>query len=154
MHQYPKNIKRFLREYATEAYERELHRELTNLDHRFAEWRNGTISSGELRDRIHQYETGPSRVREKVVLLGDRGGDDSDDHGGWDPMTATHQRSLDAVVGPDTYSVWVNMLRALVPQGRTHRLAPLVAGMLQYRPKKKSKASSPTTTRWIQRNFP
>ncbi len=24
------------------------------------------------------------------------------------------------------------MLRALVPEGRTHRLAPLVAGMLQY----------------------
>lgn len=47
-------------------------------------------------------------------------------------MTATHQRSLDAVVGQDTYLVWVNMLRALVPQGRTHHLAPLVAGMLHY----------------------
>jgi hypothetical protein len=45
----------------TEAYERELHRELTKLDQSFAEWRNGTISSGELSHRIHQYETGPSR---------------------------------------------------------------------------------------------
>jgi F0F1-type ATP synthase delta subunit len=42
------------------------------------------------------------------------------------------QRSLKAVVGQQTYSVWVDMLRVLVPEGRTHRLAPLVAGMLQY----------------------
>ncbi len=42
------------------------------------------------------------------------------------------QRSLKAVVGQQTYSVWVDMLHTLVPEGRTHRLAPLVAGMLQY----------------------
>jgi len=47
-------------------------------------------------------------------------------------MAAKPKRSLQEVVGPGTYSVWVNMLRALVPDGRTHRLAPLVAGMLQY----------------------
>ncbi len=45
---------------------------------------------------------------------------------------AKKQRSLKTVVGPQTYSVWVDMLRTLVPEGRTHRLAPLVAGMLQY----------------------
>jgi hypothetical protein len=56
-----KRIKRLLREYLAEAYERELHRELTRLDESFAEWRDGTISSGELSHRIHQYETGPSR---------------------------------------------------------------------------------------------
>lgn len=56
-----KKIKRQLREYLTEAYERELHRELTQLDQSFAEWRESKISSGELSDRIHQYETGPSR---------------------------------------------------------------------------------------------
>jgi hypothetical protein len=50
-----------LREYATEAYERELHRELSKLDESFTEWRNGAISSRELSYRIHQYETGPSR---------------------------------------------------------------------------------------------
>ena len=44
-----------------EAYERDLHRELTELDQSFAEWRNGAISSGELSHRIHEYETGPSR---------------------------------------------------------------------------------------------
>ena len=47
-------------------------------------------------------------------------------------MAAKSKRSLQDVVGPETYAVWVNMLRALVPDGRTHRIAPLVAGMLQY----------------------
>ncbi len=47
-------------------------------------------------------------------------------------MTTRRRRSLQDVVGQETYSVWVNMLRILVPDGRTHRLAPLVAGMLQY----------------------
>lgn len=28
--------------------------------------------------------------------------------------------------------MWTKMLRSLVPEGRTHRLAPIVAGMLQY----------------------
>ena len=41
-------------------------------------------------------------------------------------------RSLRNVVGDDTYKVWVAMLRELIPSGRTHRLAPLIAGMLQY----------------------
>jgi hypothetical protein len=61
MQQYPKNIKRLLREYMGEAYERELHRELVKLDLSFAEWRDGKISSGELSYQVHQYETGPSR---------------------------------------------------------------------------------------------
>jgi hypothetical protein len=42
------------------------------------------------------------------------------------------KRSLQDVVGSETYSVWVNMLRALVPDGRTHRLSVVIAGMLQY----------------------
>ena len=41
-------------------------------------------------------------------------------------------RSLRDVVGTDTYEAWVRMLRKLVPDGRTHRLAVMVAGMLQY----------------------
>ena len=40
--------------------------------------------------------------------------------------------SLKQIVGPKTYTVWVEMLQQLVPDGRTHRLAPLVVGMLQY----------------------
>jgi hypothetical protein len=43
-----------------------------------------------------------------------------------------NSRSLRAVVGADTYEVWVRMLRELVPDGRTHRLAVVLAGMLQY----------------------
>ena len=41
-------------------------------------------------------------------------------------------QSLQQVVGSVKYTTWVDMLRRLVPDGRTHRLAPLVAGMLQY----------------------
>jgi hypothetical protein len=41
-------------------------------------------------------------------------------------------RSFSAVVGADTYEVWVRMLRRLVPDGRTHRLSVMLAGMLQY----------------------
>jgi hypothetical protein len=61
MADYSKKVKRLLRELMTEAYERELHRELTKLDRSFSEWRSGSISSGELSHRLHQYETGPSR---------------------------------------------------------------------------------------------
>jgi hypothetical protein len=41
-------------------------------------------------------------------------------------------QSLQQVVGSVKYTTWVDMLRRLVPDGRTHRLASLVAGMLQY----------------------
>ena len=41
-------------------------------------------------------------------------------------------KGLQWIVGKETYAVWTAMLRSLVPEGRTHRLAPLVAGMLQY----------------------
>ena len=40
--------------------------------------------------------------------------------------------SLKTLVGTKTYTVWMAMLETLVPEGRTHRLAPLVAGLLQY----------------------
>jgi hypothetical protein len=61
MSDHSKSIKRLLRQWMTEAYERELHRELTRLDQTFAEWRAGKMSSGELSYRIHQSETGASR---------------------------------------------------------------------------------------------
>lgn len=61
MRDYPKKIKKLIREFAAEAHERELHRELAKLDRHFAEWRTGQLGSGELSDEIHQYETGPSR---------------------------------------------------------------------------------------------
>ncbi len=39
---------------------------------------------------------------------------------------------IEAVVGKRTYSVWMDMLKRLVPHGRTHRLSVVIAGMLQY----------------------
>lgn len=47
-------------------------------------------------------------------------------------MKPKSKRSLQDVVGKETYSVWVDMLRELVPEGRTHRLSVVIAGMLQY----------------------
>jgi hypothetical protein len=36
------------------------------------------------------------------------------------------------VVGKEAYTAWVDMLRELVPDGRTHRLSVVIAGLLQY----------------------
>jgi len=47
-------------------------------------------------------------------------------------MLEKTKRSLQDVVGKETYDVWVDMLRELVPDGRTHRLCVVVAGMLEY----------------------
>lgn len=47
-------------------------------------------------------------------------------------VTKETSRSFRAVVGTETYEVWVRMLRKLVPDGRTHRLAVMLAGMLHY----------------------
>ena len=47
-------------------------------------------------------------------------------------MKPESKRSLQDVVGKETYSVWVDMLRELVPDGRRHRLSVVVAVMLQY----------------------
>ena len=38
---------------------------------------------------------------------------------------------IKAVVGSKNYSVWLEMLKRLVPNGRTHRLSVVVASMLQ-----------------------
>ena len=58
---YSRKIKHMLNQYLAEAYERDLHRELTKLDQSFTEWRDGKISSRELNRRIHPYYKGPSR---------------------------------------------------------------------------------------------
>jgi hypothetical protein len=51
----------------------------------------------------------------------------------WENEMATKlKRSLQDVVGKETYSVWLNMLREIVPDGRTHRLSVVVAAMLHY----------------------
>lgn len=47
-------------------------------------------------------------------------------------MLSNSKRSLQDIVGEKTYAVWVDMLKELVPGGRTHRLSVVVAGMLHY----------------------
>lgn len=47
-------------------------------------------------------------------------------------MKTRGKRSLQDVVGKEMYAAWVDMLRKLVPGGRTHRLSVIIAGMLQY----------------------
>ena len=45
---------------------------------------------------------------------------------------ASAQPSLQSVVGETTYEIWLDMLRIPVPGARTHRLVPMLAGMLRY----------------------
>lgn len=47
-------------------------------------------------------------------------------------MPRKPKRSLQDVVGEHVYNVWVDMLHELVPDGRTHRLSVVIAGMLHY----------------------
>jgi hypothetical protein len=61
MREYPKPIKRLIRECAARAYEVELGQALGELDQQFAAWRNGQISAFELSDHIHTFHQGPAR---------------------------------------------------------------------------------------------
>lgn len=47
-------------------------------------------------------------------------------------MAPKSRRSLQDVVGKETYNVWVDMIGELVPDGRTHRLSVVLAAMLHY----------------------
>lgn len=52
---------------------------------------------------------------------------------------------IELVVGKKTYDVWTDMLKNMVPDGRTHRLSVLLGGMLVYAEQiafKKSKSNS------------
>ncbi len=55
--------------------------------------------------------------------------------------TASKVRSLESVVGPEVYRVWVDMLSVLGRDGRTHRLAVVIAAMLQHASHAASEAS-------------
>ena len=54
-------------------------------------------------------------------------------------MSPKFKRSLQDEVGEEIYSVWVDMLRELVPEGRTHRLSVVIARMLEYAVEKAEK---------------
>ena len=53
MQDYPKAIKKKLRNLMGEAYENELAEELAKLEAKFAEWRAGKIYAGDLSYLIH-----------------------------------------------------------------------------------------------------
>ena len=59
--EYPKQIKRELRELAGQAYENELGRELGELAQHFDEWREGKIDTSSLTELVHRYHNGPAR---------------------------------------------------------------------------------------------
>lgn len=59
--EYPKAIKRQLRELMALAYERELAQALTKLDEHFAAWKRGEINPFELSDLIHQFHQKTAR---------------------------------------------------------------------------------------------
>src|SRR3989344_2153586 len=40
-------------------------------------------------------------------------------------------KDIEILVGKDTYAVWLDMLKDLVPHGRTHRISVVVAAILQ-----------------------
>jgi hypothetical protein len=67
-----KGVKQLLSEYAMQAYEIELHRELTKLDLSFEDWRIGRITSDEMSYRMHVYEIGPFRKLHQRYNEGDR----------------------------------------------------------------------------------
>jgi hypothetical protein len=61
MPEYPKPIRRLIRQYAGRAYEIELSLALGELEQQFVAWRSGRISPGELSDHIYAFTRGPAR---------------------------------------------------------------------------------------------
>ncbi len=61
MTNYPKAIKRHIRDLAALAYERELDKALLSLAEQINAWRQRQLSAGELSDQIHRFDTGIAR---------------------------------------------------------------------------------------------
>lgn len=61
MRDYPKHIKRLIRQYAGLAYEAELKQALTSLDAEFDAWRQGQLNSFDLSSRVYDWSHGPAR---------------------------------------------------------------------------------------------
>jgi hypothetical protein len=58
---YPKPIRKLIRLFLAEAYQREQHALLAQLDRSFTEWREGRLDNEALNERIHQYHDKSSR---------------------------------------------------------------------------------------------
>jgi hypothetical protein len=65
--EYPKRIKRELRELAGQAHENELERELEKLARHFDEWREGKINAASLTELIHRYHSAASGRNQTVT---------------------------------------------------------------------------------------
>jgi len=61
MREFTKPEKKILRKLASEAYARELHQALGDLDSAFSDWRNGRIDGFQLSDFVHEFHQGTSR---------------------------------------------------------------------------------------------
>ena len=73
MSEYPKAVKRQLRELAGLAYERAMAKELGKLAERVAAWQAGSVSVWELDEAIHKYHQGPARELYSRYRGGDEG---------------------------------------------------------------------------------
>lgn len=60
--EYPKRIKKHLRDLVSKSYKRELDNELLELYKEFDNWKQGNIDCFELCDIIHKYHDGIFRV--------------------------------------------------------------------------------------------
>lgn len=70
MANYPSHIKKMLTTWSTEAYRRELDRELGRLQKEIDAWKRGRVSSEELSHRIHEWDRGPSKALSKQYDYG------------------------------------------------------------------------------------
>ena len=61
MHDFPKPIRRKIRELAGQAYAQDLAAELTILAEHFEAWKRGEIDSFEIGDLIHKFHQGAGR---------------------------------------------------------------------------------------------
>jgi hypothetical protein len=61
MDDYPKELKRRLRELAAIAHERAIRVQLGKLAEDFQQWQRGAMDSWELSDRIHRFHDGANR---------------------------------------------------------------------------------------------
>ena len=57
-------------------------------------------------------------------------------------------KSLESIVGKETYKIWTDMLSELVPDGRTQRLSVVVAGMVMFAASKLRSSDSDLLDKW------
>jgi hypothetical protein len=67
---YPSHVKKMLQTWSTEAYRREMERELARLEQDIDAWKRDRISSEELSHRVHAWDAGPSKALSKQYDYG------------------------------------------------------------------------------------